>query len=118
MCLVCPPLLRCRTLTELEPCFFTHVSRCRAARPPSRLFSSPFPLPPLSRWALSPQHPDFFAAHLAEAVVALNGCDDHPVYLAAASRCALSEGAYVLVSRPYLILIYRHPVYLAATSRY
>jgi len=69
--------------------------------------------------SLSPRkHPDFFAAHLAEAVVALNGCDDHPVYLAAASRCGcLSEGAYVLVTRPYLILTYRHPVYLAAASR-
>ena len=40
----------------------------------------------LSHRSPSPQHPDFFAAHLAEAVVALNGCDDHPIYLAAASR--------------------------------
>ena len=86
MCLVCPPLLRCRTLTELEPCFFTHVSRCLAARPPSRLFLHFLASTFLSPRALSPQHPDFFAAHLAEAVVALNGCDDHPVYLAAASR--------------------------------
>ena len=29
----------------------------------------------------------------------------------------LSEGAYVRVTRPYLIPIYRHPVYLAAASR-
>jgi len=30
----------------------------------------------------------------------------------------LSEGAYVRVTRPYLILTYRHPVYVTDASRY